>query len=67
MADTAVVSGPSHKEIIKAVGSLGIDLIVMGTGNTLQNTILGSVAQKVSRLAPAPVLLVNTDKTAALI
>lgn len=67
VADTAVVSGPSHKEIIKAVGSSGIDLIVMGTGNTLQNTILGSVAEKVSRLAPVPVLLINTDKAAASI
>jgi universal stress protein A len=49
---------PFH-EILETAKSQNVDLIVMGThGRTgLQHILLGSVAEKVVRLAPCPVLV----------
>ena len=54
-----VVSGTHYKEIIKYVESEKIDLIIMGTNTTLQKVMFGAVAEKVSRLANIPVMLIK--------
>ncbi len=45
---------------VRAVGTLGADLIIMGThGRTgLPHVVLGSVAERVVRTSPVPVLTV---------
>jgi nucleotide-binding universal stress UspA family protein len=57
--NTAVVSGTHYKRILSYVKSEGIDLIVMGTGTPLQKVMFGSVAEKVSKLATVPVMLIK--------
>jgi len=59
VANTAVVSGTHYKQILAYVESEGIDLIIMGTGTTVQKMMFGSVAEKVSKLATVPVMLVK--------
>jgi nucleotide-binding universal stress UspA family protein len=56
-----VVSGNTFLEIINAVREESIDLIIMGThGRTgLAHVLIGSVAEKVVREAPCPVLTVK--------
>ena len=57
-----VLAGTPWDQILTAVGSdRAIDLIVMGThGRTgLQHVLLGSVAERVVRQAPCPVLVVR--------
>lgn len=57
-----VVHGVPWHEIVDMAKSRYNDLIVMGThGRTgLQHVLLGSVAEKVARLAPCPVLVVRS-------
>jgi nucleotide-binding universal stress UspA family protein len=59
--EVAVVHGVPFHEIIETAKTRQVDLIVMGThGRTgLQHVLLGSVAEKVVRLAPCPVLVVR--------
>jgi nucleotide-binding universal stress UspA family protein len=59
--EVAVVHGVPFHEIIETAKMQQVDLIVMGThGRTgLQHVLLGSVAEKVVRLAPCPVLVVR--------
>ncbi len=54
-------TGIAFEQIIKAAREHGADLIVMGThGRTgLAHALLGSVAEKVVRKAPCPVLTVR--------
>ena len=54
-------AGHAAETIIRYANEGGFDLIVMGThGRTgLQHVLLGSVAEKVVRLAPCPVLTVR--------
>ncbi len=59
IASTNVVSGTHYKQILKYVESEGIDLIIMGTGTPVQKVMFGSVAEKVSKLATVPVMLVK--------
>jgi nucleotide-binding universal stress UspA family protein len=54
-----VVTGSAYEQIIQHVESENIDLIIMGTGTTLQKVMFGSVAEKVSRLASVPVMLIK--------
>lgn len=56
-----IVEGKPFIEIIKAAKTYNADLIVMGThGRTgLQKMLIGSVAEKVVRKAPCPVLTVK--------
>jgi nucleotide-binding universal stress UspA family protein len=61
ISNAAVVSGTSYKQIIQYVEAEKIDLIIMGTGTTLQKVMFGSVAEKVSRLASVPVMLIKPD------
>ena len=56
-----VVTGTNYKQIIQYVESEGIDLIIMGTGTTLQKVMFGAVAEKVSRLASVPVMLIKSS------
>ncbi|MFB6089598.1 MAG: universal stress protein [Halobellus sp.] len=60
---TAVESGFPHETILEYVDHEGIDLIAMGThGRTgLNRYLLGSVAEKVVRLSPVPVLAVRPE------
>jgi nucleotide-binding universal stress UspA family protein len=59
IAKASVVSGTHYKEILDYVNAEGIDLIIMGSGSTLQKVMFGSVASKVSRLSPVPVMLIK--------
>ena len=56
-----IAEGKAFVEIIKAVKKYKADLIVMGThGSTgLKHMLIGSVAEKVVRKAPCPVLTVK--------
>src|SRR5262249_7953655 len=56
------VEGDPGREILRAARETGADLIVMGThGRTgLTRLLTGSVAEKVLRKAPCPVLTVKT-------
>jgi nucleotide-binding universal stress UspA family protein len=57
--EIAVVHGVPFQEIIDTAKARQVDLIMMGThGRTgLSHVLLGSVAEKVVRLAPCPVLV----------
>lgn len=63
-AEKRVVSGEPAEEIIKAAGEEGVDLIVMGTHGRkgLEYSLFGSVAAKVVRHSPVPVLTINPDR-----
>lgn len=54
-----VVTGTDYKKIIEYVESENIDLIIMGTSTSLQKVMFGSVAERVSRLAGIPVMLIK--------
>ena len=59
--EIAMVHGVPFQEILDTAKKQQVDLIIMGThGRTgLQHVLLGSVAEKVVRLAPCPVLVVR--------
>jgi nucleotide-binding universal stress UspA family protein len=59
--EVAVVRGVPFREILDTAKMQQVDLIIMGThGRTgLQHVLMGSVAEKVVRLAPCPVLVVR--------
>jgi len=63
--DTVVSIGPNDVEICNHAEQIGADLIIMGThGRTgLRHALLGSVAEKVVRRAPCPVLTVRPHAT----
>jgi len=64
-ATTDVISGFSAMAIVEYAQDHDIDLIVMGThGRTgMAHLVIGSVAERVVRLAKCPVLTVRADKT----
>jgi nucleotide-binding universal stress UspA family protein len=59
--DTCTSFGATHEEICNTADALDIDLIVIGTHGRsgLSHALLGSVAEKVVRKAPCPVLTVR--------
>jgi nucleotide-binding universal stress UspA family protein len=63
-ATTDVISGLSAMAIVEYAQDHDIDLIVMGThGRTgMAHLVIGSVAERVVRLAKCPVLTVRADK-----
>jgi len=63
-ATTDVISGFSATAIVEYAQDHDIDLIVMGThGRTgMAHLVIGSVAERVVRLASCPVLTVRADK-----
>jgi len=56
--------GPAWNEIVAAAAELKADLVVVGTHGRrgLAHALLGSVAEKVVRSAPCPVLTVREPK-----
>jgi nucleotide-binding universal stress UspA family protein len=60
-SSTVVTKGTPYLEIIKKARKEGTDLIVMGThGRTgAKHVLMGSVAERVVRMAPCPVLTVK--------
>lgn len=61
---TTVVSGDAAEGILKYIDSTRIDLIIMGTHGRkgLDKVIFGSVADRIVRSSPVPVLVVNPHK-----
>ena len=61
---TAVEMGTPHTEILRYADENDIDLVVMGThGRTgVERYLLGSVTEKVVRLADPPVVTVRADE-----
>jgi nucleotide-binding universal stress UspA family protein len=57
-----IVEGDAASEILRVAKETRCDLIVMGTHGRrgLRRLVMGSVAEKVVRLAPCPVLTVKT-------
>jgi nucleotide-binding universal stress UspA family protein len=60
-AETALLAGNPFLEIVRYAKTHGIDLIVMGTHGRgpIAHMLLGSVAEKVVRKSPCPVLTVR--------
>jgi len=56
-----LLTGVPYREILNRASRVGADMIVMGThGRTgVEHFLLGSVAEKVVRLAPCPVVTVR--------
>ena len=66
--EIAVVHGVPFQEILDTAKKRQVDLIIMGThGRTgLPHVLLGSVAEKVLRLAPCPVLIARQPTPVAV-
>jgi nucleotide-binding universal stress UspA family protein len=66
-ARTRVVEGVAHERIVQVARRERADLIVMGThGRTgMSRLFLGSVAARVSALAPCPVVTIRAGRRAA--
>ncbi|MCU0252663.1 MAG: universal stress protein [Vicinamibacterales bacterium] len=60
-AETALLAGNPFLEIVRYAKTHGVDLIVMGTHGRgpIAHMLLGSVAEKVVRKSPCPVLTVR--------
>jgi nucleotide-binding universal stress UspA family protein len=59
-----VLTGPAASEIVEFARARGMDLIVMGTHGRrgLSHLLMGSVAERVLRTAPCPVLTVKVEE-----
>ena len=62
--ETRTLTGIPFEEIVRLGEELSVDLIIMGThGRTgMSHLLLGSVAEKVVRKAPCPVLTVRQEE-----
>ena len=64
--ETVIRVGKPFKEILKAINEFGVDIVVMGTrgrGSDKDYQILtGSVAEKVFKFSPVPVLSIRDDQ-----
>ena len=58
---TRVVLGDAAEEILKYIESEGIDLVIMGTHGRkgLDRILFGSVADRVIKMSPVPVMSIN--------
>jgi nucleotide-binding universal stress UspA family protein len=67
--EIVVVQGVPFQEILHTAKERHVDLIIMGThGRTgLTHVLLGSVAEKVVRLAPCPVLIARQPTPVAVV
>lgn len=63
-AESTVVIGVPHVEILDAAEEVGADVVVMGThGRTgLKRALIGSVTERVVRRCDAPVLTVRAEE-----
>jgi nucleotide-binding universal stress UspA family protein len=61
VVNAKVVSGTHYKMILEYVETAGIDLIIMGRGTAIEKVVFGSVAEKVSRFSPVPVMLIKSS------
>jgi nucleotide-binding universal stress UspA family protein len=59
-----IISGDPATEILKAIETEDIDMVIMGTHGRkgLEHMILGSVAENVVKKSPVPVLTINPYK-----
>ncbi|MCJ7617334.1 MAG: universal stress protein [Desulfobacterales bacterium] len=59
-----VLTGDISDKILAYIKSEGFDLVVMGTHGRmgLEKIVFGSVAERVAKMSPVPVLLVNPYK-----
>jgi len=59
-----VAPGDISEEVLKYIQTKGIDLLIMGTHGRkgLEKVVFGSVAERVSKASPVPVLLINPYK-----
>jgi nucleotide-binding universal stress UspA family protein len=66
-AEAIFVFGKAYVEIVKVAAEVEADLIVLATHGRggISHLLMGSVAEKVVRLAPCPVLTVRALKPAA--
>ena len=62
---TAVVAGDAAEKIIEYIGDQQIDLVIMGTHGRkgMDKIIFGSVAERVLKTSPVPVMVVNPYMT----
>jgi nucleotide-binding universal stress UspA family protein len=62
--ETHVLEGNPALEITKFAKDNGVDLIVVGTlgKSGIDRLLLGSVAEKIVRIAPCPVLVIKSEK-----
>jgi nucleotide-binding universal stress UspA family protein len=62
---TSVVPGDASNKIIDYITSNDIDLVIMGTHGRkgLDKVIFGSVAERVVKTAPVPIMVVNPHRT----
>lgn len=63
-ASRALVQGAAYEQIIAQSRAVGADLIVMGTHGRrgVSHLFIGSVAERVVRMAPCPVLTVRSPQ-----
>jgi len=61
---TAVVAGDAAEKIIEYIGDQHIDLVIMGTHGRkgMDKIFFGSVADRIVKTAPVPVMVVNPYK-----
>ena len=59
--ETAVVAGDAAEKIIEYIEDQHIDLVIMGTHGRkgMDKIIFGSVAERVVKMSPVPVMIVN--------
>jgi nucleotide-binding universal stress UspA family protein len=63
--DSKLKTGLPWSGILESIGETGADLVVMGTHGRrgVSHVLLGSVAEKIVRLSPVPVLTVRPAQT----
>jgi nucleotide-binding universal stress UspA family protein len=64
-ARSKLMMGIPWRQIVEAINELKADLLVMGTHGRrgLEHAVMGSVAEKLVRLSPVPVLTVHGTST----
>jgi len=62
-ASSQILQGTAHEQIVAHAKQIGADLIVMGTHGRrgVSHLFIGSVAERVVRTSPCPVLTVRTS------
>jgi nucleotide-binding universal stress UspA family protein len=64
---TKIVAGDPAEEIIRYISAEKVDLVIMGTHGRkgLDRILFGSVADRVIKMSPAPVMSVNPYRQAS--